>query len=517
MQLLRVVLFLTTTTSLLAGDLDTVGVTLLRQADPTLQGGGVRIAQPEGATANDFEVNPAAVGQPSSLFTYINNIGNTATNFPNSVGTESGHADNVANSLYGLTTGVAPQVNHVDNYDADYFVNHFLSGGIAIAARISNQSFAYPTNLQSGVDSTFDDYAAVNDTIFVSAVGNGGPIFPPGTCYNGIGVAIYTSPSSVGPTPDGRCKPDLTAPDLKDAPNGANSYSTPYVAGAAAVLVQAANRGDGGANTNAANDLRTIKALLLNGAVKPTGWTNSPTAPLDARYGAGLVNVFNSWTQLKGGLHPSIETTSANGTNHPPGLNVTNEPVLVGWDNAVLTDSGTQDRINHYYFNLTGTNSFAFTATLAWNRQENRTAINDLNLFLYKTSNSNLVASSVSTVDNVEHLFLSALAPGRYDLQVLKKRAGRITASETYALAFEMFGLKLNIALTNNNAVISWPLAPTGFRLQSTTSLTPPVAWTSVNATVSVNTNTGQNIVTLPVGVANQFFRLLRPTADFGL
>ena len=71
--------------------------------------------------------------------------------------------------------------------------------------------------------------------------------------------------------------------------------------------------------------------------------------------------------------------------------------------------------------------------------------------------------------------------------------------------------------MTNNNAVISWPLAPTGFRLQSTTSLTPPVAWTSVNATVSVNTNTGQNIVTLPVGVANQFFRLLRPTADFGL
>ena len=205
--------------------------------------------------------------------------------------------------------------------------------------------------------------------------------------------------------------------------------------------MQAANRGDGGANTNAANDLRTIKALLLNGAVKPTGWTNSPTAPLDARYGAGLVNVFNSWTQLKGGLHPSIETTSANGTNHPPGLNVTNEPVLVGWDNAVLTDSGTQDRINHYYFNLTGTNSFAFTATLAWNRQENRTAINDLNLFLYKTSNSNLVASSVSTVDNVEHLFLSALPPGRYDLQVLKKRAGRITASETYALTFEMFGL----------------------------------------------------------------------------
>ena len=39
--------------------------------------------------------------------------------------------------------------------------------------------------------------------------------------------------------------------------------------------MQAGLRGDGGSDTNAAADMRTIKALLLNGAVKPADWTNS--------------------------------------------------------------------------------------------------------------------------------------------------------------------------------------------------------------------------------------------------
>jgi len=97
------------------------------------------------------------------------------------------------------------------------------------------------------------------------------------------------------------------------------SISTPQVAGAAADLMQAALRGDGGSNTNAAFDMRTIKALLLNGAVKPLGWTNSNSSPLDARYGAGVVNVFNAYEQLAGGKHGFIaSTTVGTGGAHPP-------------------------------------------------------------------------------------------------------------------------------------------------------------------------------------------------------
>ena len=120
---------------------------------------------------------------------------------------------------------------------------------------------------------------------------------PPSTCYDGIGVGSSSSwyATSLGPTTDGRAKPDLSAP------GDATSYSAPLVAGAAAILTEAAARGDGGADTNSATDIRVLKALLLNGAVKPTAWSNPSPSPLDPRYGAGVVNVFNSYHQLLGG------------------------------------------------------------------------------------------------------------------------------------------------------------------------------------------------------------------------
>jgi subtilisin family serine protease len=92
---------------------------------------------------------------------------------------------------------------------------------------------------------------------------------PPAHRYNCISVGAYGGGSSIGPTLDnGRAKPDITAPA------GETSFSTPHVAGAAAVLMQAGLRGDGGGDTNSAADIRTVKALLLNGASSPpTGRT----------------------------------------------------------------------------------------------------------------------------------------------------------------------------------------------------------------------------------------------------
>lgn len=94
---------------------------------------------------------------------------------------------------------------------------------------------------------------------------------------------------------------------------------------------------------------------------------------------------------------------------------------------------------------------------------------------------------------------------------MLKRVTGQVSSSERYSLAFEMFNLPLKIISTNTNALISWPLAPTGFRLESTTNLAPPASWTTVNAPVTVDTNSGQNVVSLPVTEAAQFFRLQRP------
>jgi hypothetical protein len=494
------------------GDLDTIGITLLRAVDPTLTGTGVNVAHPEASlSTDDFEVNPAAVGQPTTLFTWISGAGRAST-FPNAVGTVSGHAGAVGANFYGSTAGAAPQLNHVDNYDALHFVNNVVATLTSMPGRVANQSFVFSPGDENVVNPLYDDYAALHGTLFSSGVGNGGNVLAPGSCYNGLGVGVYGISSAVGPTPDGRCKPDLVAPDMANYPSGANSYSIPYVSAAGAILIQAAFRGDGG-NVPQATSLATLKALLLNGAVKPADWTNSAIHPLDLRYGAGNVNVFNSWNQLKGRRRTFIETTSNTaGGPHPPGTNQNNVAVLTGWDFNYLTNTlqaaAYQEQVNHYYFQLTGTNRYTLTTTLVWNRQQSQTSINDLNLFLYNAATSNLVASSTSTVDNVEHLFLNGLLPGRYDLQVLKRPAGQVTTNENYALAFEFFNLKLAVAKSNLNVVLSWPVAPAGFHLESTASLTSP-SWVTVNSTAVVNNN--QNYVTLPISPGSQYFRLARP------
>jgi hypothetical protein len=512
-----IIVFLAGAVSLRGGDLDTTGVTLLRQIDPALNGSGVRVGHTEspvsGSTPPPFEINPAAAGQPTNLFTWISSIG-TATGYTNSVGTESWHANLVGENFFGIPGGIATNVNHVDNYEASWFFNHYIYNGLSISARVVNQSFIFIPFYEVLVNTNYDNYAARYGTIFVSA--NGGtndvkPICAPGTSYNGISVGAYNAFSLPGPTTDGRCKPDIVAPDQAQFPGGAASYTTPYVSGSAAVLVQAANRGDGGADTNAAGDLRTIKALLLNGAIKPGDWTNGTATPLDARYGAGVVNVFNSWKQLKGGQHDFIEsTTNSSGGAHPPGTNINNEPALVGWDYGYISTRTTNDTVKHYYFNLPGSNSFTLTATLVWSKQYGATNINNLNLFLYNAANSNLITCSTSMVNNVEHIFLPALAPGRYDLQVLKLgSANQISTSETNALAFEIFNLPLSVRLTNKNSVISWPVSPTGFQLQSAAGLNPPVSWTDVTNAVALTNN--QNVVSVSAGSGIRFFHLKRP------
>jgi len=495
----------------MADDLDTVGVTLLRLSDPTLTGTGVRAAQAE-AGSPTWEVNPDAVNQPASFFTYFSSAGSTNT-FPNALGSESSHADQVGNAFYGIS-GVATNLAHLDNYEASYFYDRIILLRSAISAKVVNQSFIFDGSTvaqQQAIDTNYDNYASQFNTLFVSGAGNGGDVSPPATAYNGLGVAAYGGSSSVGPTPDnGRSKPDITAPA------SFTSFSTPLVAGAAVLLAQAGARGDGGSGTTlSATNARTVKALLLNGAIKPADWTHSSTAPLDTRYGAGILNVFNSYRQLAGGKRAYIEATSVGTDNpHPPGGATGNIGALSGWDFNSVNSTASSDGVNHYYFNLSNSlgKSFTLTATLVWERQLHKTAINNLDLFLFNTGDSNLIASSVSSVDNVEHIFLPALSPGRYDLQVFKHGGvSRVSNSETYALAFEIFSLALNIAHSDQDqqVLISWPLSPTGFRLETTSTLGVPSSWTTVTDPPTV-TN-GSNIVTLPTLDPYQFFRLQRP------
>jgi hypothetical protein len=478
-----------------------------------LDGAGVKVGQAEAGTPN-FEAGPAAVGQPTNLFTWI--AGNapytappaTSGTFPNSLGAESSHADNVGNDFYGIPNGVATNVAHVNNYDAATFYYHYVELNNTIAERIVNQSFTFQTNDDS-ISQTYDNYAAQHGVLFVSGAGfNNNPVWSPATCYNGIGVGVFNNAGSpYGPTPDGRSKPDITASGFQDT---VDSYSTALVSGAAALLMQAGLRGDGGNDTNSAVDIRTLKALLLNGAIKPADWANTSSTPLHPRYGAGVLNVFDSYEQLAGGKHGYIASTSVvTNSPHPPTGDTNTVGALSGWDFNTNSSSASADGVNHYYFNATNNLSgapFTATATLVWNRHQNQTNINNLDLFLYDAISSNLVACSTSLVDNVEHIFVPRLPPGRYDLQVLKNGGATVTTNETYALAWEFFSMPLGI---DTNVALSWPVYPAGFVVESTTNLSAPV-WSTNNLPPPTVTN-NQNYILVNATNSVQFFRLRRP------
>lgn len=353
---------------------DAIGLVTLRRFDPSLTGAGVPVAQVE-APSPGWEANPAAVGASACHMSWTCS-GGSATNFPNTLGGESEHANEVGRLFFSAAPGAA----RLENYEAAYFANTIVPNQLPITAKIVNQSFTYfARNVR--VDQEYDNYAARYNVLFVSGAGNSGWVRSPSTAYNSISVGAFGGASSVGPATDGRCKPDITAPA------SATSFSTPLVSGAAALLMQAG-----------ATDIRLLKALLLNGAEKPVDWTNTPTAPLDPRYGAGIINVWNSWRQFRGGTRRGWDMATVN----------SNEPRRYAFDACLAK----------------------LTATLVWLRNPGCTNINNLNLAL-RSESGELIAASISTLDNVEHLHLTNLALGRYVLEVSSD------ARETYALAFD--------------------------------------------------------------------------------
>jgi hypothetical protein len=122
-------------------------------------------------------------------------------------------------------------VAHVDNYDSDYFYEEIVVKNTAIQGQVVNQSFVFgPVPSTNAIDATYDNFAATYNVLFVSGVNNAADVpGAAGTAYNGIAVGRYSGSnytSSVGPTTDGRAKPDIVALE------NATSYTAPLVSGA---------------------------------------------------------------------------------------------------------------------------------------------------------------------------------------------------------------------------------------------------------------------------------------------
>ena len=336
--------------------------------------------------------------------------------------------------------GVAPQAK-ADVYEFWNFLinnvfNHQPPDADIITASIGSSSEGWWTR---GIESLAEHYGL----LVVAGIGNGleaeDPLFYPAASANIIGVGVvdsvnttdlaaklarfalaYPKHSSLGPTADERCKPDIVAPgnclaaDVNDSysykPTGDwSSFSTPIVAGAVGLLVQKAKQDSTLSDAVSPQGGNCVmKSILMNSATKLPYWhkgllekDDDHEAPLDYIQGAGMLNAVGAYRNLIGG-------------QNKPG-----EVPITGWDLNELKEGENPQNI--YRMTLTDSADKYITATVVWNRHYQRQypfdaipeADADLRLELWAVDTENpskayLLDYSDSKVDNVEHIYFRA-------------------------------------------------------------------------------------------------------------
>ncbi len=414
---------------------DDIGWTkLLTEKGVALENGaGVNIAMSEAFVGSNYLPDLA-----SSQFT-----GKTFTNGSGIASGISGHANSVATNFYGNTGSIANGISNITLYQADDWINNrlnFVSGADPVAQdfKVLNHSWignnANDAAMQNIVMRA--DYIVNRDNItIVAGTNNANGAIPDllAHSFNVITVGLTNGNHAYGPTrfyQAGRYKPDIVAPA------SATSFATPIVSAAAAILYQK------GAGTDATNN-QVIRAVLLAGATKeefastPNVWDQTANRRLDDQFGAGELNIYNSYHILEGGQFDGSIGPSINHIGDH------------GWDykNSIAPASSVS-------YNIDIADGFQwrdFSVILAWNINVidldasaavfNPSAIlADMNLDLLDASGTILFTSS-STLGNVEHLYLSSLLSGRYTMRVTSNFntdfgiawRGTVAKSEKYA------------------------------------------------------------------------------------
>lgn len=347
----------------------------------------------------------------------------------------SSHADEVATYFYGNTTSLVTGDCPVDLYFADDWVETALlkrgSGSMpGVQSRaVENHSWIgtdLPESEVQEIDRRLDFAIDRDGFVCVLGVNNGNSTTLPSILcqsYHTLSVGLANGNHSAGFTYNdgaGRIKPDIVAPA------DYTSFATPMVASAAGLLY--AKLAAPPYSLTGADLPRVIKSLLLASATKDTvaGWSNSPSVPLDLRYGAGELNIHHACgTLLAGRMTASTSTESSSR----------------GWSAESVPPSGSKT----YFFNIPAGPAPPFSATLTWHRQVtgHRTgptvnwtsSLADLNLRLHQASGFTVgaaVSESLSLVDNVELISSPALPPGQYALVI----ENLSTADTPYALAW---------------------------------------------------------------------------------
>lgn len=372
----------------------------------------------------------------------------------------SGHATSVATRFYGTVTSALTAIGTVDLYEAiDWLSTGFLrtTEGVSpniVDTRLANHSWVGDVDIYNGeILLRVDFVIGVDEFIQVVAMSA-----TPSTkhllsdSFNAIVVGLSNGSSGTGTSvldtvyTGGRAKPDIVAPQANI------STATPRVASAAALLMDYAHTNSllsNGSTSNRGNVItifnaersETIKAMLMAGADRNTlgntssiditdyrvDLVNQTSNGLDKRFGAGQVNVYNSYHILAGGEQNSTEdggTTIANtGFDYDPafgGLSSSNVAATYGFTTGAI---GGQK----------------LKASLIWNLQVAASnVLYDLDLQLIDVTDGNaVVASSTSTIDNTENIWFDLASNNDYQLKVIPG-AGQADFEWDYALAWQM-------------------------------------------------------------------------------
>ena len=339
----------------------------------------------------------------------------------------SWHATYDGKYFFGTTHSLAPDIGRgtdgqdVANYNGyDWIGSGFLNATSDALPHVESRDLVNNSWIGTTGDSSADadilrryDYTiARDDFIAVASVNNRSTTAIPSllsSSYNGIAVGRSDGNHSRGTTTAdgaGRSKPDIVAP------MGATSWAAPIVAGAAGLLLETARTAPGLGNGDRSV---VVKSVMLAGADRegihvPFSWSQTPTQPLDSVYGAGQLNVYDNHLILTSGEFDASESGDVGST---------------GWDFGTASTADEQ----LYFFDTTFTG--AFSAALTWNRDvtaqlngelyEFTSWLANLDLRLYPVdgfARGPALWESTSAVDNVELIYQSSLAAGRYALGV---------------------------------------------------------------------------------------------------
>ena len=444
-------------------------------------GSGVDVTQVEADATNDdpnviinYSPDPA-----NSQFTGKSIIDVTATST-----TYSGHASGVGQTFYGNTSSVAPGIFNIESYEAvDWLTAGFLraaqtgpgpkSQPIFVSSRIANHSWVGDSSdntLNADILRRVDWVIGRDEFIQIVGTNNGSATRTwLSGAYNTISVGRTDGGHATGTIGvDGVYTANRTRPDIV-APAGTTSSATPMVASATALLVETGHGNPGlstdlvsTTNTNRNGDTiynaersELIKAALMAGAERATSNTtaaditdyrvdiaNQSDNGLDSRFGAGQLNVFNSYHIVAAGEQNSIDDAASTG-----GL-IGNS----GFDYDPSFGGANGSNSESTYFFSTDIDAVRLVASLVWsihidggstNNFNDAATLFDLDLFLYDITGAasvgdwQLLGSSDSLWENTENLWMLLTSNRDYAIQV-RPASGQAAFEWDYALAWQI-------------------------------------------------------------------------------